>query len=64
MHTFPVNGKISLTLIFSFHSQETFLWHFKPNLKVFQLPLVAKCLSTEGTLGSSKKTTDLDQGMA
>lgn len=64
MHTFPVNGKISLTFIFSIHSPETFLWHFKPNLKVFQLPWVAKYLSTQGTLGSSKKTTDLDQGMA
>lgn len=54
----PVNGKISLILIFSVH----FLWHFQQNLKVFQLPLVAKYLSTEGTLASSlsKKTTDVD----
>lgn len=59
----PVNGKISL-IIFPIHSPETFLRRFKQNLKVFQLPLVAKYLSREGTLGSSpsKKTTDLDQG--
>lgn len=61
-----MNGKISLILIFSIHSPETFFWHFKQNLQVFQLPLVAKYLSTEATLGStlSKKTTDLDQGKA